>query len=160
MLEALINYFPIKESGFAGVGALDYSIEERKKLALLSRKSSCEICGPLLKILPDEENKNTSNEEMNSKEKIENEEIKNENSENDKKIDNDKEAKEIFEYYEKKVQQLNEFKAALKNKENSNINKINDSNKNLQNNNFEMEIDNKSDNIAKISFDSGIFFLN
>ena len=138
MLEALINYFPIKESGFPGVGALDYSIEERKKLALLSRKSSCEICGPLIKILPDEENKNKSIEEINSKEKIEVEEIKNENNENNKKYDNDKEVKEIFDYYEKKVQQLNEFKEALKNKENSNINKTNDSNKNLQNNNYEI----------------------
>lgn len=52
MLEALINYFPVKEQGFAGVGALDYSKEERKKLAILSQKSKCEKCGPLIEILP------------------------------------------------------------------------------------------------------------
>lgn len=52
MLEALISYFPIREPGFAGVGALDYSKEERKKLAILSQKFKCDKCGSLIEILP------------------------------------------------------------------------------------------------------------
>lgn len=71
MLEALINYFPVKEQGFAGVGALDYSPQERKKLALLSQKSKCEKCGPLLEILPilkkEEKNEEVKEESKNEK---------------------------------------------------------------------------------------------
>ena len=72
MLEALINYFPIREQGFAGVGALDYPQEERKKLAILSQKSKCEKCGPLIQILPINKQK--------EEEKKEEEEKKNDNS--------------------------------------------------------------------------------
>jgi hypothetical protein len=58
MIEALINFLPMKESkqnAIAGVGALDYSIPERKKLALKSRQWECELCGPIRNILKIEE---------------------------------------------------------------------------------------------------------
>jgi len=46
MLQALISYFPEKEK-VAGVGALEYSKEERKKMAVLSKSWKCNLCGPI-----------------------------------------------------------------------------------------------------------------
>jgi len=50
MLKALISYFPEKEK-VLGVGGLDFPAEERKRLALLSRKWECPACGPIKNII-------------------------------------------------------------------------------------------------------------
>ncbi len=44
ILEAIIAFFPVKEDHSA-IGAIDYPIEIRKKLAVASQKWSCEKCG-------------------------------------------------------------------------------------------------------------------
>lgn len=54
MLKALISYFPEKESQ-TGVGALEYPAEERKKLALQSRKWVCPVCGPIVNLVKEKE---------------------------------------------------------------------------------------------------------
>jgi hypothetical protein len=51
MLEALICFFPLKENA-AGVGALDYSSEERKRLAIQSHKFVCDKCGSVEGLIP------------------------------------------------------------------------------------------------------------
>ncbi len=50
MLKALISYFPEKEK-VLGVGGLDFPAEERKRLALLSKKWECPACGPIKDII-------------------------------------------------------------------------------------------------------------
>jgi hypothetical protein len=52
MLEAIIAFFPIREDHDA-IGAIDYPLEARKKLATQSRKWKCDICGPIIDVLPD-----------------------------------------------------------------------------------------------------------
>ena len=54
MLKALISYFPEKE-GHTGVGALEYSVDERKRLAVQSRKWVCPACGPIASLVSDKE---------------------------------------------------------------------------------------------------------
>ena len=54
MLKALISYFPEKE-GHTGVGALEYSVDERKKLAIQSRKWVCPACGPIASLVSEKE---------------------------------------------------------------------------------------------------------
>ena len=44
LLEGIVHHFPIDDI-ISGVGSLHYSQEERKKLAELSHKWKCEICG-------------------------------------------------------------------------------------------------------------------
>jgi ubiquitin-conjugating enzyme E2 J1 len=44
ILEAIIAFFPVKEDHSA-IGAIDYPIEIRKKLATASQKWSCDKCG-------------------------------------------------------------------------------------------------------------------
>src|SRR5690242_13828907 len=52
MLQAIVSYFPEKEK-VAGVGALSYSVEDRKKIATQSRNFKCPQCGPIVKLLPE-----------------------------------------------------------------------------------------------------------
>ena len=69
MLQALISYFPEKEK-VTGVGALEYSKEERKKLAQMSRTWKCHICGPIIDHIPykiKELKKNQENSENSGK---------------------------------------------------------------------------------------------
>jgi len=61
MLKALISYFPEKE-GVTGVGALEYPPEERRKLAKMSKSFSCPQCGPIVKLLPEEEEETKTKE--------------------------------------------------------------------------------------------------
>lgn len=51
MLEALISFLPTKGEG--AVGALDYSDEERKKLAIESQAFKCPHCGPIKALIPE-----------------------------------------------------------------------------------------------------------
>ena len=46
LLEGIVHHFPIDDI-ISGVGSLHYSQEERKKLAELSHRWKCEICGCL-----------------------------------------------------------------------------------------------------------------
>lgn len=70
MLQALISYFPEKEQ-VAGVGALSYSVEDRKKIAVQSRKFKCPQCGPIANLLlggekiPSEKENNTTESKGN-----------------------------------------------------------------------------------------------
>ena len=73
MLEAIIAFFPVKEDHDA-IGALDSSVESRKKFAKLSIKYKCDVCGPIAKLLKpiekmennDNKNNNINNENKNS----------------------------------------------------------------------------------------------
>ncbi len=56
MLEAIIAFFPIREDHDA-IGAIDYPIEARKKFAVQSRKYKCDICGPIIDLLPEKKQK-------------------------------------------------------------------------------------------------------
>lgn len=51
ILEALISFLPTPGDG--AIGALDYSPEERRRLAKLSQTWSCPTCGPIAKLLPE-----------------------------------------------------------------------------------------------------------
>lgn len=50
ILEALISFLPTPGDG--AIGALDYTPEERRKLAKQSQSFSCPHCGPVAKLLP------------------------------------------------------------------------------------------------------------
>ena len=73
MLEAIIAFFPVKEDHDA-IGALDSSVESRKKFAKLSIKYKCDVCGPIAKLLKpiekmennDNKNNNINNENKNN----------------------------------------------------------------------------------------------
>ena len=51
MLEAIIAFMPVNEDHDA-IGALKFSSESRKKLAIASVKFKCDICGPICNLLP------------------------------------------------------------------------------------------------------------
>jgi len=53
VLIALIGFMPTKGDG--AIGALDYNPEERKELAKKSKSWRCERCGPIVEILPEQE---------------------------------------------------------------------------------------------------------
>lgn len=57
MLEAIISFLPSEGAG--AIGALDWSKDERKKLAIESRSFCCPLCGEISKLLsePTEEEK-------------------------------------------------------------------------------------------------------
>ena len=50
ILEALISFLPTPADG--AIGALDWSSEERKRLAKQSREFSCPICGKISELIP------------------------------------------------------------------------------------------------------------
>ena len=50
ILEALISFMPTPADG--AVGALDWSPQERKRLAKLSRDFCCPTCGKIIDLLP------------------------------------------------------------------------------------------------------------
>jgi len=50
ILEALISFLPTPGDG--AIGALDYKLEERRRLAKTSQSFCCPTCGPVAKILP------------------------------------------------------------------------------------------------------------
>ncbi|CAI5746420.1 unnamed protein product [Peronospora destructor] len=56
ILEALISFMPTKGEG--AIGALDFSADERKRLAKLSTNYKCEICGRVAELLPELKVKN------------------------------------------------------------------------------------------------------
>ena len=68
MLEAIIAFFPIREDHDA-IGAIDSSVESRKKYAKQSIQYKCDICGPIAKLLKPIENNKTSNDKEKEKEK-------------------------------------------------------------------------------------------
>ena len=51
ILEALISFLPTPADG--AIGALDWSKEERKRLATLSQNYTCAKCGQCSKLLPE-----------------------------------------------------------------------------------------------------------
>jgi hypothetical protein len=57
MLEAIISFLPSEGAG--AIGALDWTPEERKRLAIQSRSYICPICGPIASLLsePSEDEK-------------------------------------------------------------------------------------------------------
>ena len=110
MIEALINYFPIREEGFAGVGALDYPTEERKKLAILSQKSTCDKCGALNQILPVLKKIEKQEEKKEGTEKVE-ESAKNK----EKEEKNADEKEEIIEENDEKLKdKLKDLRESIK----------------------------------------------
>lgn len=153
MLEALINYFPVKEQGFAGVGALDYSPQERKKLALLSQKSKCEKCGPLLEILPilkkEEKNEEVKEDPINEKINY------NENSENDKKEEREdlKDNEILINELKNLKESLNEQKSKLNFSFKTQISQDKKKSKNI----FSDQKTNIEKNENRLTFDNGNF---
>jgi hypothetical protein len=63
MLEALIAFFAVTEEHDA-IGAIDYSPEIRKKLAIQSRKWKCEACGPIVNLVPEKKKKEPNVEKV------------------------------------------------------------------------------------------------
>lgn len=55
MLEAIISFMPTEGAG--AIGALDWTAEERKKLALESQSYCCPTCGPIASLLCEETSK-------------------------------------------------------------------------------------------------------
>lgn len=49
---AIISFMPTKSEG--AIGSLDYTPQERKKLALRSHRWACPHCGPILEMLKDD----------------------------------------------------------------------------------------------------------
>jgi len=64
MLEAIIAFMPIHEDHDA-IGAMDTSEEARKKYAIMSRNFVCDVCGPIVDLLPKVEEKEDKKEENN-----------------------------------------------------------------------------------------------
>ena len=59
ILEALISFFPAPSDG--AIGSLNWSKEERRKLAKKSQEYVCPRCGPIAKLLPEKSEVNESN---------------------------------------------------------------------------------------------------
>ncbi|KAG8929679.1 hypothetical protein FRC01_003949 [Tulasnella sp. 417] len=63
----LQGFFPLKGEAAVGVGAIEYPISERKRLAALSRSWVCPDCGvPNIELLPDPPSKDTESTEQPS----------------------------------------------------------------------------------------------
>ncbi|KAG9043153.1 hypothetical protein FS837_009952 [Tulasnella sp. UAMH 9824] len=63
----LQGFFPLKGEAAVGVGAIEYPITERKRLAALSRSWVCPDCGvPNIELLPDPPAKDNQSEEQPS----------------------------------------------------------------------------------------------
>lgn len=151
MLEALINFFPMKETkenAVAGVGSLEYSSLERKKLAIVSRHWSCEICGTLNKILIPL--KFEENEEEISKEKDE--------SLDSSKSDQDSIIKEEVKEREPENFQIDEiFHVEDRNHLEDKINAIHEIRKNLLKNEKKTENEEIKEVIQKEKIDNELF---
>ena len=89
MLEAIMAFFPVKEDHDA-IGAIDASIENRKRLAKLSIKYRCDTCGPIAKLLkPIEKMENSDkNNNINNENKTNNNVPDNKNSNKNNKTNN------------------------------------------------------------------------
>jgi len=64
ILEALISFLPTPADG--AIGALDWSKEERKRLANKSRQFVCDKCGPISNLIPTIEKKKTNDDDDSS----------------------------------------------------------------------------------------------
>ena len=159
MIEALINYFPIREEGFAGVGALDYPTEERKKLAILSQKASCDKCGPLNQILPVLKKIEKQEEKKEESKKVE------ESEKNQEKNVDEKEEVEITEEHDEKLKdKLNDLRESIKQQQSKlklpflQGSHLNDFQRKKENERILKNAENEK-NGPKISFDNGFFFF-
>jgi len=65
ILEAIISFLPTPADG--AIGALDWSKEERKRLAAKSRQFVCDKCGPIINHIPTIQKKPTDNDNDNAK---------------------------------------------------------------------------------------------
>ena len=136
MLEAIIAFMPIHEDHDA-IGAMDTSEEARKKYAIMSRNFVCDVCGPIVDLLPKVEKKEEKNlnKEKNEKDDINIKEI--DNKENDEfKFKNSKSEQINYTEIFKKIRQSQYSKI---NEENNKKNEINN------NNNEEEEDENEED---------------
>ena len=131
MLEAIIAFMPVHEDHDA-IGAMDTSEEARKKYAIMSRNFVCDVCGPIVDLLPKVEKK----EEKNlNKEKNENDDI------NIKEIDNKE--NDDFKFKNSKSEQINytEIFKKIRQSQYSKINEENNKKNEINNNNNEEEED-------------------
>ena len=136
MLEAIIAFMPVHEDHDA-IGAMDTSEEARKKYAIMSRNFVCDVCGPIVDLLPKVEKKEEKNlnKEKNEKDDINIKEI--DNKENDEfKFKNSKSEQINYTEIFKKIRQSQYSKI---NEENNKKNEINN------NNNEEEEDENEED---------------
>jgi len=102
ILEALISFLPTPADG--AIGALDWSKEERMRLAKKSRSFVCDKCGPIVNLIPDDiQNDDDNNEEDNGNveskfskeiEMLKQLQVKNESKNSMLKNNEDKKAKE------------------------------------------------------------------
>ena len=137
MLEAIIAFMPVHEDHDA-IGAMDTSEEARKKYAIMSRNFVCDVCGPIVDLLPKVEKKEEKNlnKEKNEKDDINIKEI--DNKENDEfKFKNSKSEQINYTEIFKKIRQSQYSKINEENKKNE----INDNN----NNNNEEEEENEEE---------------
>ena len=137
MLEAIIAFMPVHEDHDA-IGAMDTSEEARKKYAIMSRNFVCDVCGPIVDLLPKVEKKEEKNlnKEKNEKDDINIKEI--DNKENDDfKFKNSKSEQINYTEIFKKIRQSQYSKI---NEENNKKNEINNNN-----NNEEEEDENEED---------------
>ena len=131
MLEAIIAFMPVHEDHDA-IGAMDTSEEARKKYAIMSRNFVCDVCGPIVDLLPKVEKK----EEKNlNKEKNEKDDI------NIKEIDNKE--NDDFKFKNSKSEQINytEIFKKIRQSQYSKINEENNKKNEINNNNNEEEED-------------------
>ena len=129
MLEAIIAFMPVHEDHDA-IGAMDTSEEARKKYAIMSRNFVCDVCGPIVDLLPKVEKK----EEKNlNKEKNEKDDI------NIKEIDNKE--NDDFKFKNSKSEQINytEIFKKIRQSQYSKINEENNKKNEINNNNNEEE---------------------
>ncbi len=131
MLEAIIAFMPVHEDHDA-IGAMDTSEEARKKYAIMSRNFVCDVCGPIVDLLPEKKEKNLNDEKNNDDINI-----KEENNNDEFKFKNSKSEQINYTEIFKKIRQSQYSKINEENKKNE----INDNN----NNNNEEEEENEEE---------------
>ncbi|KAL0591728.1 hypothetical protein ABG067_000870 [Albugo candida] len=64
ILEALISFMPTQGEG--AIGALNFTVEERRRLAIKSREFCCDVCGNIAQLLPELSEGSITNEKKES----------------------------------------------------------------------------------------------
>jgi len=161
MLEAIIAFMPIHEDHDA-IGAMDTSEEARKKYAVMSRNFVCDVCGPIVNLLPkveEKEDKKENNENSN--------EVKKNNFDNNfddiniKEIKNNEnvniEGDDDLKFKSSKSEQIN-YTEIFKKIRQSQYSKINEeikkkeSNENINNNDNEEEEEENEENFDEKNY--------
>jgi ubiquitin-conjugating enzyme E2 J1 len=141
MLEAIIAFMPVHEDHDA-IGAMDTSEEARKKYAIMSRNFVCDVCGPIVDLLPEKKEKNLNDEKNNDDINI-----KEENNNDEFKFKNSKSEQINYTEIFKKIRQSQYSKINEENKKNE----INDNNNNEEEEENEEEFNEKNNKINNLN---------